>query len=150
MKAFIPIEPPYTPGVEVAGRVSATGESVQQFKAGDEVFGFIGITGGYATQVLATVDRLAHRPLRLSALQASGVPAAALTARQALHEHANIQSGQTVLIHGATVIATASAHNEHYLKTPGADEVIDYTQASFEKLSKKVDAVLDLIGGRLR
>ncbi|URQ60797.1 NADP-dependent oxidoreductase [Pantoea alhagi] len=164
MKAFVPLEPPYTPGVEVAGRVIATGEAVQQFKAGDEVFGFIGITGGYATQALAMADRLAHRPVRLSALQASGVPAAALTAWQALHEHAKIKPGQTLLIHGAAggvgsmavqmariagvrVIATASAHNENYLKTLGAEQVIDYTKASFEKVSEKVDVVLDLVGG---
>lgn len=164
MSAFIPLELPYTPGVEIAGRVVATGEAVQAFKPGDEVFGFIGITGGYATQALATADRLAHRPLRLSALQASGVPAAALTAWQALHEQAKIKPGQTLLIHGAAggvgsmavqmarlagvkVIATASARNESYLKTLGAEQVIDYARMPFEKLHKAVDAVLDLVGG---
>ncbi len=164
MRSFIPLELPYTPGVEVAGRVAAVGEGVQGFAIGDEVFGFIGIVGGYATQVVASADRLAHRPSRLSALQASGVPAAALTAWQALHEHGRIKPGQTVLIHGAaggvgsmavqmarlagaTVIATASARNHEYLKSLGADQVIDYTQTPFETQVDKVDVVLDLVGG---
>jgi NADPH:quinone reductase-like Zn-dependent oxidoreductase len=164
MQAFIPLELPYTPGVEVAGRVAAVGEGVDSFAIGDEVFGFIGIVGGYATQVIASADRLAHRPGRLSPLEASGVPAAALTAWQALHEHAQIKAGQTILIHGAaggvgsmavqmakvagaTVFATASARNHDYLKSLGADQVIDYTQTRFEAVIDKVDVVLDLVGG---
>lgn len=164
MKAFIPLELPYTPGVEVAGRVAAVGEGVNRFAIGDEVFGFIGIVGGYATQVVASADRLAHRPAHLSALQAAGIPAAALTAWQALHEHAQIKAGQIVLIHGAaggvgsmavqmariagaTVIATASARNHDYLKALGAHQVIDYTQTAFETAVETVDVVLDLVGG---
>ncbi len=154
MQAFIPLELPYTPGVEVAGRVTEVGEGVENFAVGDEVFGFIGIVGGYATQVAAAASRLAHRPGRLSALEASGVPAAALTAWQALHEHAQVRDGQTVLIHGAaggvgsmavqmarvagaTVIATASARNHDYLKSLGADQVIDYTQTRFETVTTR-------------
>ncbi|MBA1275420.1 NADP-dependent oxidoreductase [Stutzerimonas azotifigens] len=164
MKAFIPLELPYTPGVEVAGRVAQLGDGVEGFAVGDEVFGFIGIVGGYATEVVASADRLAHRPARLSALEASGVPAAALTAWQALHEQAQIKAGQTVLIHGAaggvgsmavqvariagaTVIATASARNHDYLKSLGADQMIDYTQTPFETAVDAVDVVLDLVGG---
>lgn len=164
MKAFIPLQLPYTPGVEVAGRVSAAGEGVTGFSVGDEVFGFIGIAGGYATEVLASADRLARKPSRLSALQASGVPAAALTAWQALHEYARISSGQRILIHGAAggvgsmavqmarnagaiVIATASASNHAYLRSLGASQVIDYNQSSFESEVDAVDVVLDLVGG---
>lgn len=164
MKAFIALELPYTPGVEVAGRVAQVGEGVEGFVVGDEVFGFIGITGGYATEVVASTDRLAHRPARLSALEASGVPAAALTAWQALHEQAQIKAGQTILIHGAaggvgsmavqmariagaTVIATASARNHDYLKALGANQVVDYTQTPFETAVDAVDVVLDLVGG---
>jgi NADPH:quinone reductase-like Zn-dependent oxidoreductase len=164
MKAFIPLELPYTPGVEVAGRVAAVGDDVRGFSVGDEVFSFINIVGGYATEVLASADRLAHRPGRLSALQASGVPAVALTAWQALHEHAQIKPGQTVLIHGAAggvgsmavqmariagaaIIATASARNHEYLRELGASQVIDYTQTPFETVVNSVDVVLDLVGG---
>ncbi|WP_434563161.1 NADP-dependent oxidoreductase [Pseudomonas sp. Z4-20] len=164
MKAFIPLQLPYTPGVEVAGRVAALGEGVTAFSVGDEVFGFINIVGGYATEAVASVDRLARRPSRLPALQAGGVPAVALTAWQALHEHARIRPGQRVLIHaaaggvgslavqmariaGATVIATASARNHEYLRKLGAAEVIDYNQVRFETVVDPVDVVLDLVGG---
>ncbi|WP_434680990.1 NADP-dependent oxidoreductase [Pseudomonas sp. R1-18] len=164
MKQFIPLPLPYTPGVEVSGTVAAIGKNVSDFAVGDKVFGFIGIVGGYATQALSTADRLAHAPTNLSLEQAGGVPAAALTAWQALHEHAAIEAGQKVLIHGgaggvgsfaiqmahlagAYVIATSSAKNHDYLRSLGADEVIDYTSAKFEDSVADVDAVIDLVGG---
>lgn len=164
MQQFIPLPLPYTPGVEVSGTVAAVGRNVRDFVVGDKVFGFIGITGGYATQALSTPDRLAHTPTTLSLQEAGGVPAAALTAWQALHEHAGIQAGQKVLIHGgsggvgsfaiqlarlagAYVIATSSAKNHDYLRSLGADEVIDYTTAKFEDSVADLDAVIDLVGG---
>lgn len=164
MKQFIPLSLPYTPGVEVAGTVAAVGKNVHGFVVGDEVFGFIGIVGGYATQAVVAADRLAHKPAGLPLLHASGIPAAALTAWQALHEHANLQSGQTVLIHGAAggvgsfavqlarlagayVLTTASAGNRDYLFSLGAQQVIDYTAQRFEDVAEEIDVVLDLVGG---
>lgn len=163
-KAFIPLPLPYTPGVEVAGTVAAIGKGVTGFAVGDAVFGFIGIVGGYASKAVAPADRLALRPRSLSALHASGVAATALTAWQALHEHAGIKAGQTVLIHGAaggvgsmavqiakyagaTVIATASNGNHSYLEKLGANQLIDYRRQAFEDVVAAVDIVLDLIGG---
>jgi len=164
MKAFIPLPLPFTPGVEVSGKVIATGPGVTQFKLGDEVFGFINIVGGYASKTVAPVSKLALKPQSLSALQAGAVPATALTAWQALTEHAGVQRRQKVLIHaaaggvgsmavqiakylGAEVIATASASNHAYLKQFGADYVIDYTTRAFDELVSEVDVVLDLVGG---
>lgn len=164
MKAFIPLPLPFTPGVEVSGKVIATGPGVTQFKLGDEVFGFINIVGGYASKAVAPVTKLALKPQSLSALQAGAVPATALTAWQALTEHAGVQRRQKVLIHaaaggvgsmavqiakylGAEVIATASASNHAYLKQLGADYVIDYTSQAFEDVVSEVDVVLDLVGG---
>ncbi|PTT28650.1 NADP-dependent oxidoreductase [Pseudomonas sp. HMWF021] len=164
MKAFIPLPLPFTPGVEVSGKVIATGSGVTQFKRGDEVFGFINIVGGYASKAVAAVTKLALKPQSLSALQAGAVPATALTAWQALTEHAGVQRRQKVLIHaaaggvgsmavqiakylGAEVIATASAGNHAYLKQLGADHVIDYTTQAFEEWVADVDVVLDLVGG---
>jgi NADPH:quinone reductase-like Zn-dependent oxidoreductase len=164
MKAFIPLPLPFTPGVEIAGTVVATGPGVTEFAVGDEVFGFINIVGGYATKAVAHVSKLARRPRSLSALQAGAIPATALTAWQALTEHAGVQRGQKVLIHaaaggvgsmavqiarylGAEVIATASAHHHAYLKQIGADRTIDYTTQAFDELVFGVDVVLDLVGG---
>lgn len=164
MKAFIPLALPFTPGVEVAGKVVAVGGGVTEFALGDEVFGFIDIVGGYATKAVAQASKLALKPRTLSALQAAAVPAAALTAWQALTEHAGVQRRQKVLIHaaaggvgsmavqiakylGAEVYATASAHNHAYLKNLGADHIIDYTTQAFEEWVSAVDVVLDLVGG---
>ncbi|MBK5548843.1 NADP-dependent oxidoreductase [Pseudomonas sp. TH03] len=163
-KAFIALPLPFTPGVEVAGTVIAKGPGVTEFEVGDEVFGFINIVGGYASKALAPVSTLARKPRSLSALQAGAVPAAALTAWQALTEHACVQRRQKVLIHaaaggvgsmavqiakylGAEVIATASAGNHAYLKKIGADQTIDYTALAFEEWVSGVDVVLDLVGG---
>lgn len=164
MQAFIPLPLPFTPGVEVAGTVIAVGQGVSAFKSGDEVFGFINIIGGYATKAVAPAAKLALKPRSLSVLQAGAVPAAALTAWQALTEHAGVQPRQKVLIHaaaggvgsmavqiakylGAEVYATASAHNHGYLKDLGADYTIDYTTQAFDELVSGIDVVLDLVGG---
>ncbi|MGF6781309.1 NADP-dependent oxidoreductase [Paraburkholderia sp. GAS334] len=164
MKAFLPLSLPYTPGVEVSGKISALGAGVRDFAVGDEVFGYIGIVGGYATRMIASTDRLALVPNKLSLLEAAGVPATALTAWQALHEHAGVKPGQLVLIHGAAggvgsmavqlarmaganVIATASSSNLDYVRRLGATQVIDYQTESFEQIVSSVDIVLDLVGG---
>lgn len=164
MKAFLPLPLPYTPGVEVAGKISASGAGVTGFAVGDEVFGFVGLIGGYATKVVASTERLALVPKRLSLLEAAGVPAAALTAWQALHEHAGVKPGQRVLIHaaaggvgsmavqlariaGAKVIGTASSGNADYVRGLGATQVVDYRTESFEQIVSTVDIVLDLVGG---
>ena len=164
MRAFIPLPLPFTPGVEVAGTVVALGKGVSEFNIGDEVFGFINIVGGFATKAVAQVSRLAIKPKSLSILQASAVPATALTAWQALTEHAGVQRRQKVLIHaaaggvgsmavqiakylGAEVYATASAQNHAYLKDLGADFTIDYKTQAFDELVSDIDVVLDLVGG---
>ncbi|MFM0083702.1 NADP-dependent oxidoreductase [Paraburkholderia sediminicola] len=164
MKAFLPLPLPYTPGVEVSGKISALGAGVTDFAVGDDVFGFIAIVGGYATKVVASVERLAAVPKKLSMIEAAGVPAAALTAWQALHEHAGVKPGQRVLIHGAAggvgsmavqlariagleVIGTASSVNLEYVRRLGAMQVINYRRESFEESVSSVDIVLDLIGG---
>ncbi|CAI8777462.1 NADPH:quinone reductase [Pseudomonas sp. IT-347P] len=164
MQAFIPLPLPFTPGVEVAGTVVALGAGVTEFKPGDEVFGFINIVGGYASKAVAPVTKLTLKPRSLSLLQAAAVPASALTAWQALTEHAGLQRRQKVLIHaaaggvgsmavqiakylGAEVYATASAGHHAYLKALGADYTIDYTTQAFETLVSGMDVVLDLVGG---
>jgi NADPH:quinone reductase-like Zn-dependent oxidoreductase len=68
MKAFMPLTLPFTPGVDAAGTVIALGRKVSGLAVGDEVFGFIGITGGYATRAVANADRLARKPKNLSFL----------------------------------------------------------------------------------
>src|SRR2546423_5059095 len=84
--------------------VEKVGSSVKKFKAGDSVYAFISIPngGGYAEYALAKENQAALKPVTLHFFEAAGVPSVALTAWQALVDKANVQSGQTVLIHGAS------------------------------------------------
>ena len=157
---------PWIPGYDVAGTVEKVGSKVTKFKVGDAVYAFISIPngGGYAEFVLAKEKQVALKPATLSFVEAAGVPSVALTAWQALVDKANVQSGQTVLIHGASggvgifaipiakirgakVFATASTTNQDFLKELGADVAIDYKTQKFEDVAKDVDVVVDGVGG---
>lgn len=157
---------PFTPGFDVSGTVEATEASVKNFAKGDEVFAYLAITkgGGYAEYAVVPAKDLAKKPSTVDHIHAAAVPLAGLTAWQALFDHAQLSKGQTILIHGAaggvghfavqlakwkgaTVIATASAANEEFVKQLGADTVIDYKNQRFEEIAKNVDVVFDMIGG---
>jgi NADPH:quinone reductase-like Zn-dependent oxidoreductase len=148
------------PGVDVAGVIDSLGEGVTDWKVGDQVLGFARGSGSYAEYAVVPVTSLARKPKSMTFEQAAGVPIAAETAYRALHEAGGIQSGQTVLIHGAAggvgsaavqiakaagarVIGTASPNNHDFLKSLGADEVIDYRTQKFEDLVRNADLVLN-------
>jgi len=157
---------PWHPGYDIAGVVEKVGGKVTKFKAGDPVFAFITILkgGGYAEYAIAKEKDAAPKPATISFVEAAGVPSVALTAWQAIVDKANLQSGQTVLIHGASggvgmfaipiakirgakVFATASTANQDFLKELGADVAIDYKTQKFEDIAKDVDVVIDGVGG---
>jgi len=164
MQRFIPLPLPFTPGVDAAGVVVEVGRNVTTLRAGDEVLGFIGIVGAYATHAVVAADKLARKPASIDFDTAASIPAAALTAWQALHEHGRVQQGDKVLIHaaaggvgsaavqmaaltGARVIGTASARNRDHVLRLGAEDVIDYNAGDFTKQVSDADLVLDLVGG---
>src|SRR5690349_3476902 len=158
-------EPPFTLGWDVAGTVEQAGEGVQ-FAAGDEVYGllpFPGTGGGYAEYVVANASDLVLRPAHLTVEEAGAVPLVALTAWQALVGRGGLSAGQRVLIHaaaggvghvavqiakarGAYVIGTASAAKHDFLRSLGADELVDYRHEDFTEIDP-VDVVFDTIGG---
>jgi NADPH:quinone reductase-like Zn-dependent oxidoreductase len=157
---------PWIPGYDIAGTVEKVGGKVSKFKVGDPVYAFISIPtgGGYAEYALAKQNQVALKPATISFVEAAGVPSVALTAWQALVDKGNLQSGQTVLIHGASggvgmfaipiakirgakVFATASTANQDFLKQLGADVAIDYKTQKFEDIAKEVDVVVDGVGG---
>lgn len=159
-------EPPFTLGWDVAGTVEQLGEGVGEFAAGDDVYGllqFPGTGGAYAEYVVANAADLVLRPSWLTVEEAGAVPLVALTAWQALVGRGGLSAGQRVLIHaaaggvghvavqiakarGAYVIGTASAAKHDFLRSLGADEVIDYRTQDFTEI-EQVDVVFDLIGG---
>jgi NADPH:quinone reductase-like Zn-dependent oxidoreductase len=154
---------PLVPGYDIAGVVEKIGTKIDKLKVGDAVYAYPMWGGGYAEYAVATDGEAALKPKSISFVEAAGVPAAALTAWQALIDVAKIDKGQTVLIHGgsggvgsfaiqiakaraAKVIATASTPNQDLLKQVGADVAIDYTKQKFEDIAKDVDVVLDSVG----
>jgi NADPH:quinone reductase-like Zn-dependent oxidoreductase len=154
-------------GWDVSGVVEAVSAGVTIHQVGDEVFGMLPYPqghGSFAEYVVAPARALVRKPAELDHVEAAAVPLAALTARQALVDTANVQRGQRVLIHaaaggvghfavqiarsiGANVIGTASAPKHDLLRELGADEVIDYHAEDFEKAAGVVDVVIDPIGG---
>jgi NADPH:quinone reductase-like Zn-dependent oxidoreductase len=157
---------PWHPGYDIAGIVEKVGSKVTKFKVGDAIYAFIRILrgGGYAEYAVAKQEHAALKPTTLSFVEAAGAPSVALTAWQAIVDKANVQSGQRVLIHGAsggvglfaipiakirgaTVLATASTTNQDFLKQLGADVAIDYKTQRFEDVAKDVDIVIDGVGG---
>ncbi|WP_043624852.1 NADP-dependent oxidoreductase [Nonomuraea candida] len=158
--------PPFVLGWDVSGVVEEVGFGVTTVEPGDEVYGmpwFPRQAGAYAEYVTAPSRQFARKPRTIGHEAAAGVPLAALTAWQALVDTARIERGQRVLIHaaaggvghlavgiarhaGAYVIGTARAAKHDWLRSLGADEVIDYTTTRFEDAVRDVDVVIDLVG----
>ncbi|MDG4852784.1 MULTISPECIES: NADP-dependent oxidoreductase [unclassified Mesorhizobium] len=160
-------EPPFILGWDISGIVEALGTGVTAFKVGDAVFGmprFPKQAAAYAEFVATPVDEIAAKPAAIDHAQAAALPLAGLTAWQGLVRHGGLQSGQRVLIHagaggvghlavqiakarGAWVIATASPDKLDYVRSIGADEVVDYTKGDFTERVRDIDLVLDAMGG---
>jgi NADPH:quinone reductase-like Zn-dependent oxidoreductase len=151
-------------GSDVAGQVEAVGKAVTRFRPGDEVFAHV-LTGGFAEYTCVSEDVLGLKPANLTFEQAAAVPLAALTALQGLRDHGQIQSGQKVLIIGASggvgtfavqlgksfgadVTGMCSTRNLDLVRSIGADHVIDYTQEDFTQSGQKYDLILQLAGTR--
>lgn len=154
-------------GWDVAGVVTEVADDVVSFNVGDEVFGtidFPGQGGAYAEYILAPVNQIAKKPSNISIPQAAVATLSTLTAWQALIDAGRIQPGNRVLIHGGAggvgnyaiqiakymecyVITTASASDTDFVKSLGADEVIDFRTQKFEEIVNDIDFILDTVGG---
>jgi NADPH:quinone reductase-like Zn-dependent oxidoreductase len=145
-------------GRDVAGEVEAIGKNVTQFKPGDQVFGTC--RGALAQYACPSERALAIKPASLTFEQAASLPLAGLTALQGLRNSGKIQSGQKVLINGATggvgtfavqiaksfgadVTAVCSTRNLDLVRSIGADHVIDYTKEDFTKSDHRYDMIFD-------
>ena len=154
-------------GSDIAGRVDAVGRNVKQFHPGDEVFGdrFACGWGGFAEYVAVAENRIALKPANLTFEEAAAVPLAAFTALQGLRDKGQIQSGQKVLINGASggvgtfavqtaksfgaeVTGVCSTRNVDMVRSIGADHVIDYTQEDFTKNGQTYDLIYCAVGNR--
>jgi NADPH:quinone reductase-like Zn-dependent oxidoreductase len=151
-------------GVDYAGVVEAVGKNVTQFKVGDEVFG--GSTGAFAEYVCRrAMGSIALKPAGITFEQAASANIAGITALQGLRDKGKVQSGQKVLINGASggvgtfavqlakimgadVTGVCSTRNVDLVRSLGADHVIDYTKEDFTKGDQKYDVILDNVANR--
>lgn len=157
---------PHILGSDFSGVVEVIGPDITKWAPGDEVFGStdMAMDGSYAEYTVMKESEIALKPKSLDHVHTAAIPLAALTAWQALFDHAGLVKGQRILIHGAAggvghfavqfakwkgaiVIGATSDDGDVLIKELGADEAIDYKQIDFDNVVCGVDAVLDLIGG---
>ena len=151
---------------EFSGAVESVGPGVNGFQPGEKIYGLNDwfSNGAQAEYCVVAATAAARKPQSLDDVHAAVVPISALTAWQGLFEKAKLEPGQRILIHGgaggvgsfavqlarwrgARVIATASTANVDFVRSLGADEVIDYRTTRFEKVVRDVDVVFDAVGG---
>ena len=153
-------------GSELSGIVEAIGAEVSGFELGDEIYGATNeqFSGASAEYALPLARKMAQKPKTLNFIEAASAPIVAVTAWQMLFEYAHVTAGQTVLIHGAAgnvgayavqlakqaalhVVATAASADLDYVRSLGAERVLDYKRERFEESLTGVDVVLDTVGG---
>ncbi len=149
-------------GLDAAGVVEETGSEVTQFNPGDKVYGVPNFPGdgSYAEYIAAKASQFSLMPEHITFNQAGALPSCALIAWNGIVDLGQVKAGQRVLVHGAAggvgnlavqfahamgayVIGTASAYNFEFVKSLGADEVIDYNTQHFEDILQDVDLVFN-------
>jgi NADPH:quinone reductase-like Zn-dependent oxidoreductase len=159
---------PYIPGRDFSGVVSAVGAGVTDLVIGDAVFGVcdVGQEAAYAEKVAIKASIVAKKPETLAHTDAAAVALIGLTALCSIEDTLQLKPGETILIQGgaggvagfavqvakhigARVITTASAANHDYVRSLGADQVIDYNKQDFAEAVSGCDALFDTVGGEV-
>ncbi len=152
-------------GADIAGQVESVGRNVTRFQPGDEVFGDLCECGwgGFAEYTCANERALAKKPSGMTFKEAAAIPQAGVMALQGIRDYGNVKPGQKVLIngagggvgsfaiqmakyYGAEVTAVDSTIKLDFMRSIGADHVIDYTQEDFTRIGQNYDLILDVVG----
>ena len=149
-------------GYDFSGTIETVGRNITNFQPGDEVFGTNKVGGGFAEYLSVVEDLILLKPPNVSFEDAASVPGAGVTALQCLQKYGGIQSGQNVLINGAsggvgtnavqiakalgaTVTGVCSTTNLDMVRSIGADDVIDYTKEDFTRTEQRYDLIADIV-----
>ena len=153
-------------GSDVAGRVEMAGKNVTRFQPGDEVFGdILPRLGGFAEYVRARESTLALKPAGMTFEEAAAIPQAAVIALQGIRDKGRVQPGQKVLIngagggagtfavqlaklYGAEVTGVDNTGKLDFMRSLGADYVIDYTREDFTNNGNQYDLIVDVVAHR--
>jgi NADPH:quinone reductase-like Zn-dependent oxidoreductase len=153
-------------GSDVAGRVEVAGRNIRRFQPGDEVFGdILPRLGGFAEYVCARESVLALKPASMTFEETAAIPQAAVIALQGIRDKGHVQPGQKVLIngagggagtfavqlaklYGAEVTGVDNTGKLDFMRSLGADHVVDHTQEDFTKNGKQYDLILDIVAHR--
>jgi len=153
-------------GSDIAGRVEAAGKNHTQFKPGDEVYGEMGnYHGGFAEYVCTRAKDWALKPASLTFEEAAAIPQGGVIALQGLRDKGKVQPRQRVLIngaggsagtfaiqlakyYGAEVTGVDNTRKLDFMRSIGADDVVDYTREDFTRKRKQYDLILDLVAYR--
>jgi NADPH:quinone reductase-like Zn-dependent oxidoreductase len=153
-------------GSDIAGRIEMVGRDIRDFRTGDEVFGEIpGYHGGFAEYACLPEKTLARKPAAMSFEEAAAIPQGGVIAFRAIRSRGDVEPGQKVLINGAggaagtfavqlakssgaEVTAVDDAGKLDFLRSLGADHVIDYTREDFTRNEEQYDLILDVMAHR--
>src|SRR5215212_8791228 len=153
-------------GSDIAGRVEMAGRNIRRFQPGDEVFGdILPRMGGFAEYVCARESALARKPASMTFEEVATIPQAAVIALQGIRDKGQVQPGQKVLIngagggagtfavqlakiYGAEVTGVDNTGKLDFVRSLGADHVVDYSREDFTKNGKQYDLILDIVAHR--
>lgn len=154
-------------GADISGVVESVGKHVRRFDSGDQVYGDLSTSGwgGFAEYAVAPKDVIALKPANLNNEEAAAVPQAGMVALQGLRDAGELKAGESVLINGASggigtfavqiakamgaeVTAVCSTKNLEFVRSIGADHVIDYTREDFANGGRQFDLILDISASR--
>jgi alcohol dehydrogenase len=170
LQKMLPLTFPVTLAGDFAGEISEVGQGVSGLKVGEQMFGFapviVGGSGAMAEYVAASASMVSRKPTKANHSEAAALPLAGVSAVQALEDHMKVKSGERVLVHGGAggigsfavqyakylgchVATTVRGSQTEFVRSLGADEVINFELERFDETLEEYDAVLDTVGGEV-